>query len=698
MSPTSDTTSAGRRGYTPDTEVTYVKGVGPKLAEKLAKLEIHTLEDLLYYLPIRHEDRTHFASILDLVPGEPATVKGRVVGVESRRVRSGMNITHAHLDDGQGAIVLTFFNQPYLHDKFARMKNEIIVYGMVQEGRWGLEFSSPEWEEVEPEGDAIAAGRIVPVYGLTEGLSQRSLRKVMHRAVSTLAKVIPDVLPPSVARSQRFRPVEWCIQQAHFPDWLENQREGRRRLVFEEFFHLQLFLALRRAQTAQQTGIAFDIPEGFAREAASHLPFSLTRAQQKVVREIYDDMRRPRPMNRLLQGDVGSGKTAVAACAIMAAARGEYQCALMAPTEILAEQHGRVLRDLLEPSGIGVELLIGRLTARQKEKIRKRLAAGHGPVAVGTHALIQETVSFDRLGLIIIDEQHRFGVMQRAALIEKGLMADVLVMTATPIPRTLTMALYGDLHLSVIDELPPGRRPVKTHWKPPGERPAVYDGVRKLIDRGRQAFIVCPLITESEKLQVQAAEEHYERLRTSVFPDLRLGLLHGQIKGDEKDAVMEAFRRRELDILVATSVIEVGVDVPNAGVMVIEDAHRFGLAQLHQLRGRVGRSEHQAYCVLVAEATDEKMRQRMETMTRTNDGFVIAEEDLRIRGPGEVYGTKQSGLPDFRVADLVADKEVLEQARNEAFKLVTEGGRAELEAAKTHLKRIRSRWGLVEIS
>lgn len=683
---------------TADSEVKFVKGVGPGLGERLGKIGIHTVLDLLYYLPKRHDDRTKFTRILDLRPGETVTVRGRLRGVENQRTRGGMTITRAFMDDGSGTVGLLFFNQPYLRERLSKIKGDLIVYGALQESRYGLEFATPEWEEADAEEEALAAGRLVPVYGLTEGLQQKKLRQVMRFAVANLVNVVEEVLPPSIRTRLKFRPVGWCIQQAHFPDTMDSFALAHRRLVFEEFFFLQLLLALRRAGTDAQPGIAFPIAPDFMQQAAAYLPFPLTKAQQRCVYEIWDDMRKARPMNRLLQGDVGSGKTAVAACAIMAAAKAGYQSAIMAPTEILAEQHGRVLGDLLARAGIETELLIGRLTAKQKEKIRERLAGGKSTVAVGTHALIQETVSFDRLGLAIIDEQHRFGVMQRAALIKKGALCDVLVMTATPIPRTLTMAVYGDLRLSVIDELPPGRRPVVTHWKHPSEHDSVYSGVRKLIQNGRQAYIVCPLVTESEKLQAKAAEQWYAKLSEDVFPDLRVGLLHGQMKSEDKEAVMSRFRTGELDILVATSVIEVGVDVPNASAMVIEDANRFGLSQLHQLRGRVGRSSHQAYCVLVSEASDQVSAERMEIMTRTTDGFVIAEEDLRIRGPGELYGTKQAGLPDFKVGDLVADRKVMEVARDEAFKLVTQGNPEELEQAKKQLIRVKEHWGLAEIS
>jgi ATP-dependent DNA helicase RecG len=401
------------------------------------------------------------------------------------------------------------------------------------------------------------------------------------------------------------------------------------------------------------------------------LPFELTEAQRRVIAEIWGDMERPHPMNRLVQGDVGSGKTAVAACCMLAAVRSGYQAAMMAPTEILAEQHSVNLRTLFEPLGIEVDLLVGKLTATQKRKAAERAASGVSHIAVGTHALIQEGVSFHRLGLVIVDEQHRFGVLQRKALRDKGLgNPDVLVMTATPIPRSLTMTMYGDLELSVIDQLPPGRKPIKTHWKLPFERESVYKGVRKLIEEGRQAYVVCPMVSESEKMLAQAAEELHMQLSTGVFADKRVGLLHGQMKSKEKEAVMEQFRRHELDILVSTTVIEVGVDVPNSTVMIIEDATRFGLSQLHQLRGRVGRGSNQSFCVLVADAKGEDARIRMEVLVGTTDGFKIAEEDLRLRGPGELAGTKQSGNLDFKIADLVQDGRMLEVARQAAMEVI----------------------------
>lgn len=657
-----------------DTEVRFLKGVGDKRAQILAKLELYTLQDLLYHLPRRYEDRSHFRRIAHARPGEAATFAGKIVTVDNLSPRKGLTLTKAFLDDGSGALELVWYNQPYLKDRLLKLRNRrIVVYGVVKDTGWGLQMETPEWEDLE-ENDSmdglLHTNRIVPIYPLTEGIGQKQMRQILWNAIQ-YADLVPEILPREVRERVGLMPVADAIRQVHFPDRMDLITPARQRLVFEEFFVMQLGIGIKRQQIAQERGIAMRIDEDRLMEKIRQIvPFELTNAQKRVIREIWDDMRRPHPMNRLLQGDVGSGKTIVAGAAILAAVDNQYQAAIMAPTEILAEQHYMVLHRLFQPLGITVELLVGRLTPRQRAQAYERIASGRGMVAVGTHALIQEGVSFARLGLAIVDEQHRFGVLQRAALRDKGIAPHLLVMTATPIPRTLTLSLYGDLDVSIIDETPPGRKPVKTYWKFPEDRLKVYEGVRKLVAQGRQAYIICPLIEESEKLQVRAAEDLYEHLRKDVFPDLRVGLLHGRMKPAEKEAVMEAFRAGEIDVLVSTTVIEVGVDVPNAVAMIIEDAERFGLAQLHQLRGRVGRGEHQSYCVLIADPKTDEGKARMEIMTRTNNGFLIAEEDLRIRGPGEIYGTRQSGMPSFRVADLVKDMHLLEVARQEAFRLL----------------------------
>jgi len=690
--------------YTLETEVQYVKGVGDKLAQVLSKLNIYTLGDLLFHLPRRYEDRRHFRKIAHARIGEAVTVSGKLVTVDNVKVRN-LTLTKAYLDDGSGVLELVWYNQPYMKDTLNKLRNsQIVAYGIIKESPYGLQMETPEWEDLPDGADPdslLSVNRIVPIYPLTEGIRQKRMRQIIWNAVQ-YAHLAPEILPRSVRERLGLMPIQHALQQIHFPDSEQAIDPARQRLVFEEFFLMQLGVGMQRQRTRQERGIAMRIDADRLNEMLHRIvPFELTNAQKRVIREIWSDMAQPHPMNRLLQGDVGSGKTIVAAAAMLAAIDNQYQAAMMAPTEILAEQHYINLHRLFQPLGISVELLVGRLSNKQRQQARERIATGRGMVAVGTHALIQEGVEFARLGLAIVDEQHRFGVLQRAALRDKGVMPHVLVMTATPIPRTLTLTLYGELDVSIIDELPPGRKPVRTHWKTPEERLKVYAGVRKLIEEGRQAYVICPLIDESDKLQVRAAEQMAEHLQKDVFPDLRVGLLHGRMKPAEKEAVMDAFRAGELQILVSTTVIEVGVDVPNAAAIVIEDADRFGLAQLHQLRGRVGRSEHQSYCVLIANPKSDDGQRRMDIMTRTNNGFLIAEEDLRIRGPGEIYGTRQSGMPSFRVADLVKDMRLLEVARQEAFHLLEQDpdlSRPEHAALLEAVDRFRHRFAIATVS
>lgn len=660
-----------------DSEVRYVKGVGPHLAGTLEKLGVKTVRDVLYHFPRRHEDRTHFARVSRLVHGEPATILGTVITADNASTRGRLVITKVAVDDGSGVVVLTWFNQKFRKEQFLKLRNrQIIVYGVPQFGRWGVEMANPEWELFAEDKDPLSSGRVVPVYPLSEGVYQSQVRKVVLAAVQSYAGLVPEVLPEDVRKRHKLMGIGDALRNIHWPEDQAILEAARHRLVFEELFLLQLALAVRKhGMDAPGRGIAFKLPENFESELGQILPFELTSAQKRVIKEILADMSRPVCMNRLLQGDVGSGKTAVAIAAMLVAVRNGYQAALMAPTEILAEQHYLGISRMLESLGalgIRVDLLKGSLRSKWRGEVLGRIKSGETQIAVGTHALIQEGVEFRKLGLVIVDEQHRFGVMQRAALMEKGLTPDILVMTATPIPRTLTLTLYGDLDVSIIDELPPGRKPVRTHWKQIGERRKVYAALRTLIDQGRQAYVVCPLIEESEKLQVKAATELYEFLAGEVFSDLRIGLLHGQMKTEEKDSVMTAFRKGEIDVLVSTTVVEVGVDVANASCMVIEDADRFGLAQLHQLRGRVGRGQEQSYCVMICEGNSEDSIKRMQVMSSTNDGFVIAEEDLKIRGPGEFYGTRQSGMPSLKIADVFRDVPVLELARKEAFRMVEE--------------------------
>ncbi len=646
----------------------------------LAKVGLNTVGDVLYHLPRRYEDRRNIPPIHTVRPGDVVTIRGRVTGVQGNPVRRGMVIIRVSVTDGRSTIVLTWFNQPWQKKRFEGFKGEVLAYGQVKEGAWDLEMHSPECELIGEEDDPDDFARIVPVYPLSEGVNQWVVRKAAQSALDSYLEFVEDPIPEPILRKHQLRPLRWSLSQIHQPIDENSRLEARKRLVFDEFFVLQLTLAIARAQTHHETGIGFPIKderEQLWKDIHQMFPFDMTGAQRRVIEEVWRDMEAPHPMNRLLQGDVGSGKTAVAACAALAAVRGGYQAAIMAPTEILAEQHFESFKRLFEPLGIETVLLVGKHSATAKKKAYEHTASGRASVAIGTQALIQEGVQFNKLGLIIVDEQHRFGVVQRAALRSKGYgNPDVLVMTATPIPRTLTMALFGDLDLSVIDELPPGRKPIKTHWKLLNDRPNVYEGVRKLIAEGRQAYFVCPMVSESkneagsEKALALAAEELYFRLTTQVFPDLRVGLMHGQMKTKDKESVMEKFRAHELDILVASTVIEVGVDVPNASVMVIEDANRFGLSQLHQLRGRVGRGSAQSFCILVSDAKSEDAKTRLETLAGTTDGFKIAEEDLKLRGPGELMGTKQSGNLGIKIGDLVQDGKMMEIARQAAIDLI----------------------------
>ena len=686
-----------------DTEVQYVKGVGPRIAGMLVKLNINTAGDLLHHFPRRYEDRTHFGRIASLQHGETATIRGTVLGADNVQTRGRLVLTKVVVDDGSGSIVLTWFNQKFRKEQFTKLRGqEIVAYGTVQAGRWGVEIASPEVELFSEQADPLSTGRVVPIYPLTEGVFQISMRKIISGALELYVPLVEETLPEELRNRLDLMDAHDAIRNIHFPESDAALEAARKRLVFEELFVLQLALAMRkRGIEAPGQGIAFNIPTDLKEQLRKILPFELTGAQKKVIKEIANDMAKPQCMNRLLQGDVGSGKTAVALAVMLIAAANGYQAALMAPTEILAEQHYMGISRLLgdqDLMGIRVDLLTGSLRSAHRRQVNERIASGQTQIIIGTHALIQEGVEFRKLGLVIVDEQHRFGVMQRAALMEKGQPAtdippgilpggmspvggpDVLVMTATPIPRTLTLTVYGDLDVSIIDELPPGRKPIKTHWKQIGERRKVYAALRSLIDQGRQAYVVCPLIEESDKLQVQAATELAEFLQTEVFPDLKIGLLHGGMKSDDKDAVMSGFRNGEVHVLVSTTVIEVGVDVANATVMVIEDADRFGLAQLHQLRGRVGRGDEQSYCVMICEGNNQDSIKRMTTMSSTNDGFVIAEKDLELRGPGEFYGTKQSGMPELTLADILHDIPILELARKEAFAIIDKDPNLSAEA------------------
>ena len=656
-----------------DAPVTTISGISEGYAKRMARLGVHTIRDLLYLFPRRYDDYSALKPIARLEYGEEVTIIGTVWNTKVRQTRGGGVVVNTIFADASGTIQATWFNQPYLADKFKPGKR-IVLSGKVDEYLGRLTFRSPEWEFLDQE--LIHTARLVPVYPLTKGISARWMRRIMKRTVDYWSKRLPDYLPASLRERANLLDLETAIVQIHFPDDWASQKQARRRLVFDEFFLIQMSVLRRRHIWRSQTGRALHINRELVQEFIQSLPFTLTGAQQRALDEILADIQQPQPMSRLLQGDVGSGKTVVATAAMLAAVGSGTQAVIMAPTEILAEQHFKTISELLEGFTLNdhplqIRLLTGSTPAAEKQTIYEEIHNGAANIVIGTHALIQEGVEFQELGLAIVDEQHRFGVAQRGTLRSKGHNPHVLVMSATPIPRTLSLTIYGDLDISVIDELPPGRQEIKTRWMFPRERERAYAFLRSQIEQGRQAFIICPLIEESEKIEARAAVQEYERLQKSVFPDLRLGLLHGRMKAADKEAIMRTFRRGELDILVSTPVVEVGIDVPNATVMLVEGANRFGLAQLHQFRGRVGRGEHQSYCILLADSSTASSEERLRALESTHDGFLLAQKDLELRGPGEFFGTRQSGLPDLKLAQ-VGDTPILEQARAEAKTLFRE--------------------------
>ena len=656
-----------------DDPVQRLAGVSESFAATLGKgLGIFTTGDLLKHYPRRYEDRTHFKPICDIRHGEAVTISGKVVSVENIPTRTRVTLTKVAIDDRSGIAFLVFFNQWYLKKQFEKLRGKTIVaYGKAsRSGRGGLDMTDVEWEAPEDDVDALSSGRIVPVYPLTEGALQARVRRAVWNVLQEYGDLAEETLPPEMRARRDLVPLIEAFRNIHFPETDEALQAAQRRFVFDEFFGLQLVLAVRKRQADKIVGTVFAETSAPIEELTSALPYPLTGAQARVITEVAADMASAKSMNRLVQGDVGAGKTVIAMAALLIAVRNGHQAAMMAPTEILAEQHYLGIRRIMETMGVKVTLLSGSLPAKEKRAALASVASGETQIAIGTHALIQEYVEFHRLGLAVVDEQHRFGVMQRAALKQKGFSPDILVMTATPIPRTLTLTVYGDLDVSIIDQLPPGRKPIKTHWKRGHERQAVYETLRKLLQEGRQAYVICSLIEENEKLQARAATELASHLQLQVFTDYKIGLLHGQMKSSEKEETMTRFRDKDLHLLVATTVIEVGVDVPNASVIVIEDADRFGMAQLHQLRGRVGRGTTQSYCLLIGDPKTDDGASRLATMAQTTDGFLIAEEDLKLRGPGDFYGTRQSGLQPLPFIDVLRGVPVLKEAREEAFALL----------------------------
>ena len=730
------------------TPVQYVKGIGPRLAEILAAKGIHTVDDLLHYLPFRYEDRLNPRSVAELRAGEMATVIAEVRNSGLFRTRR-MPIFQLTVGQGRSRLKCLWFNAAYLQGRF-QAGQMVALYGKVEADRDGqLQILQPQFEilgDIYEEGGAgeaekkaaasLEIGRIVPIYESTgQGkLTPRWFRRIIRFALENLNLDLPDPIPAAVrahlnlvSPREALWKVHWPEAGESFADLQSSRTPGHIRLIFDELFFVELGLELKRREQKAKTGVAFRLDNSVREAIKKILPFHPTGAQKRALKEIAGDMQTPFPMRRLLQGDVGSGKTIVAFEAAIIAIENGYQVALMAPTEILAQQHYFSARQILEKAGYRIVLLTGSLEQGHKRDVRRHIAQGNAQLIIGTHALIQDRVEFEKLGLVIVDEQHRFGVMQRLKLMQKegstaqnhvGTAApgcpaerssaastepDVLVMTATPIPRTLALTLYGDLDVSVLDELPPGRTPVVTRSVPDERAPEVWDFVRKQIAAGHQAYVVYPVIEESEERELKAAQQMHRQLRDKIFPDLHVGLLHGRLDADEKERIMREFQRGETQILVATTVIEVGVDVSNATVMVIEHADRFGLAQLHQLRGRIGRSAAKSYCVLMyGGKVSEEGQRRLDAMVRTNDGFRIAELDLELRGPGEFFGTKQAGIPSFRVANIIRDRQLLEAAKREAAFVIAGPNRdISQEEMNRALKHMRSLWalsyGLVEV-
>ena len=663
--------------------ISILKGIGPAKAKQFANLNIYTLRDLICHFPRGYEDRTRLVPIEKLEPDMPACFKAMVMNTPRvAHIRKGLDITRVQVADHSGRLNLTFFNNKYVADQL-KYGSEYIFYGAVSGDFVGYNMTNPVFESLESA--PVTTRRILPIYPLTAGLTNAAMLKAVRQALA-VCDPPEEILPRSVREAYGILPAERAYYAIHEPASMTEAELAKKRLIFEEFFVFSAGLSLMRAARAEKKCAPYRNTDLMPFHLA--LPFTLTGAQTRAIAEITEDLCKGAPMNRLVQGDVGSGKTMVAAAAAYLAAKNGHQSALMAPTEILAEQHYKSLSKLLEPMGIPVGLLTGSMKQKEKREVREALAAGEIRLAVGTHALFSDSTEFADLGLVITDEQHRFGVGQRAKLSAKGEDAHLLVMSATPIPRTLALLMYGDLDVSILDELPPGRETVDTFLVGESYRARINAFIRKQVAEGHQCFVVCPAVEESEDLGIKAATVWAETLQKTVFPDLRIALLHGQMKGQEKEEAMASFARGEADVMVATTVIEVGVDVPNATLMVIEDADRFGLSQLHQLRGRVGRGKAKSYCILTSHNKNPETLQRLKALCKTNDGFKIAEEDLSLRGPGDFFGSRQSGLPTFRVANLSYDLETLKQAQQASADWIDAYGASDLPEAAALRDRI----------
>ena len=649
--------------------VQFLKGVGPKRSEILGRLGIQTIHDMLSYFPRDYKDRTRIQKISEAKIGAEITIQAKILAINNRMARNRKYILEAFVTDETGTIAATWFNQPFLMNKF-HVGDNLFLHGKVGAYKY-LQLLSPEYEVIQDDETNIKEGGIIPVYPLTEHISQTQFRKIIKEAAHHFADSIEEILPKELLVKNQLLPLDKAIREIHFPGTFDTLKRAKTRLVYNELLILEMAMALRRSGIKEETGIAFKVGTNVDTHIRKLIPFTLTNAQERVIREIITDMRSNKPMNRLLQGDVGSGKTVVAIYAILVAIANGYQAAFMAPTEILSEQHFQTLQKYLQHSHVRMQLLTGSTNSKYKKDALEQIKNGQIDLVIGTHALIEETVQFKKLGLVVIDEQHKFGVIQRLKLKEKGHSPDVLIMTATPIPRTLSITLFGDLDISILDEMPPGRTPIKTFWISKDKETDSYNFIHGEITKGRQVFIVYPLVEESEVLSLKAAVTEAKRLQHDVFPACKIGLLHGQMKSGDKDKIMTDFKERRYDILVSTVIIEVGIDIPNATVMVVEHAERFGLAQLHQLRGRIGRGSEQSYCLLFGNPKTNEARERLKIMTKTCDGFKIAEMDFKLRGPGEFFGTRQHGLPELKISDLIRDFPILKQARTDAFEIVS---------------------------
>ncbi len=670
--------------------VRLIKGVGEVRARLFAKLGLLTVSDAISYFPREYEDRTTLKKIAEVADGEECSVRASLVSdVTETRPRRNLRITKALVSDGTSFLSLTWFNQDYIKSSL-QTGVEYVFFGKVKRTGMRFEMQNPIMEKVQQQGKST--GRIFPVYPLTKGLTQTHLRNVTGNALTMVQGKLPEILPIDLRQAYKLSEVNFSYEQIHFPKSFSHMEEARRRLVFEELLLLQLGLIGMKGTNSDLNGIRFN-PINMA-PLLDKLSFELTPAQQKVFSEIEADMESPKRMNRLVQGDVGSGKTIVAVMSLYKAVKNGFQGAFMVPTEILAEQHFRSVEPLLNSLGVRVRILTGGMKKKDKEEVKRLSQIGEVDIIIGTHAVLEDDTVFSKLGLVVTDEQHRFGVRQRARLSVKGDNPDLLVMTATPIPRTLSLVLYGDLDVSVIDTLPPGRKPIKTYAVDESMRERIYKFIRKGVAEGRQAYIVCPLVEDSEEIEAESAEGLAERIRDNELLGLQVGLIHGKMKSSEKDEIMRAYVSGNLDVLVSTTVIEVGVNVPNATVMVIENAERFGLAQLHQLRGRVGRGAHQSYCVLFNQSKSQISKERMDIMAKSNDGFVISEKDLELRGPGDVFGVRQHGLPEFKIANLYRDMDILKDVQKTVKEIIDKNyliGNDEYKPLKERLDKIFER-------